>query len=96
MIYCFIVKKYNKISATPTNTGFKSVADSDSLNWKYYGVDSIIKSVVENKHLGNGSIILMHNGAKYTPEALEMVLTGLQNKGYEISAYFTTDLYREL
>ena len=58
--------------------------DVDSEDWKDYGVDSIIKSVVENKHLGNGSIILLHNGAKYTPEALEMMITGLQDKGYEI------------
>ena len=26
----------------------------------------------------------MHNGAKYTPDALERVITGLQEKGYEI------------
>lgn len=58
-------------------TGFKSVAYIDSLDWKDYGVDSIYKSTVENKHLGNGSIILMHNGAKYTPEALELVINNL-------------------
>jgi peptidoglycan/xylan/chitin deacetylase (PgdA/CDA1 family) len=40
--------------------------------------------VVENKYLGNGSIILMHNGAKDTPEALESIIKGLQQKGYEI------------
>jgi peptidoglycan/xylan/chitin deacetylase (PgdA/CDA1 family) len=40
--------------------------------------------VVNNKHLGNGSIILMHNGAKDTPNALETIITGLQGKGYEI------------
>lgn len=37
--------------------------DVDSLDWKDYGVDSIIKTVTEHKHLGNGSIILCHNGA---------------------------------
>ena len=26
----------------------------------------------------------MHNGAKYTPEALERVITGLKDKGYEL------------
>jgi peptidoglycan/xylan/chitin deacetylase (PgdA/CDA1 family) len=40
--------------------------------------------VVENKHLGNGSIILMHNGAKDTPAALESIINGLQGKGFEI------------
>lgn len=58
--------------------------DVDSLDWKDYGVDSIIDTVVNHKNLGNGSIILCHNGAKYTAEALEAVITGLQEKGYEI------------
>lgn len=58
--------------------------DVDSLDWKDYGVDSIIQTVTEHKHLGNGSIILMHNGAKYTAQALETVITVLQDKGYEL------------
>lgn len=57
--------------------------DVDSLDWKDYGVDSIIKTVTEHKHLGNGSIILCHNGAKYTAEALETLITTLQGQGYE-------------
>lgn len=47
-------------------------------------MDNIINTVVNHKNLGNGSIILCHNGAKYTAEALEAVITGLQEKGYEI------------
>lgn len=58
--------------------------DVDSLDWKDYGVDSIIDTVVNNNHLGNGSIILCHNGAKYTKDALESMITGLQDKGYTI------------
>lgn len=58
--------------------------DVDSLDWKDYGVDSIIKTVCEHKHLGNGSIILCHNGAKYTVDALEELIKGLQAKGYKI------------
>lgn len=56
--------------------------DVDSLDWKDYGVDSIIKTVTEHKHLGNGSIILCHNGAKYTAEALDTLITKLKEKGY--------------
>lgn len=56
----------------------------DSLDWKDYGVDSIVKTVLEHKALKNGSIILMHNGAKYTAQALPKVIEGLQNMGYEI------------
>ncbi|MCM1386809.1 MAG: polysaccharide deacetylase family protein [Bacillus sp. (in: Bacteria)] len=58
--------------------------DVDSLDWKDYGVDSIIKTVTEHKHLGNGSIILCHNGAKFTAEALDTLITTLQKKGYEL------------
>lgn len=58
--------------------------DVDSLDWKDYGSQAIIDRVLNDPHLGNGSIILMHNGAKYTPAALEAVITGLQKKGFEI------------
>ena len=56
--------------------------DVDSLDWKDYGVDSVIKTVTEHKHLGNGSIILCHNGAKYTAQALHTLITKLKEKGY--------------
>lgn len=68
----------------------------DSLDWKNYGVDSIIDTVLNHKCLQNGSIILMHNGAKYTAEALPKVIEGLQEKGYEIvpiSELIYTDNY---
>lgn len=58
--------------------------DVDSLDWKDYGVDDIVKRCTVNKKLGNGSIILMHNGAKYTPKALEVVIMGLKDQGYEL------------
>ncbi len=58
--------------------------DVDSLDWKDYGTDSIIKTVCQHKHLGNGSIILCHNGAKYTASALDAMITQLKADGYEI------------
>ena len=58
--------------------------DVDSLDWKDYGADAIVSKVVDHPHLGNGSIILMHNGATYTKDALEQVISGLTDKGYEI------------
>ena len=68
-----------------TKNGYYTIQwDVDSLDWKDYGVDSIIDTVVNHKNLGNGSIILCHNGAKYTKDALEDVITGLKEKGYEI------------
>lgn len=58
--------------------------DVDSLDWKDYGGKSIFKEVCQNPHLGNGSIILCHNGAKYTKDVLEEIITNLQEQGYEI------------
>ena len=55
----------------------------DSLDWKDYGVDAIIDTVCNHKHLGNGSIILCHNGAKYTAQALDKMITKLIEQGYE-------------
>lgn len=56
----------------------------DSLDWKDYGVDSIIDTVCNHKALGPGAIILCHNGAKYTADALDTMLTNLEEQGYTI------------
>lgn len=56
----------------------------DSLDWKNYGADAIVSRILDSEHLVNGSIILMHNGAKYTKDALPRVIEGLHAKGYEI------------
>lgn len=58
--------------------------DVDSLDWKDYGVDAIIDTVCSHKHLGNGSIILCHNGAKYTAQALDAMITKLKEQGYTL------------
>lgn len=75
----------NDVITNATKCGYYTVQwDIDSLDWKDYGVDSIVKTVCEHKHLGNGSIILCHNGAKYTALALEDMIKGLQSQGYSI------------
>lgn len=75
----------NSVVLTAKKCGYYTIQwDVDSLDWKDYGVDAIIDKVVNHKHLGNGSIILCHNGAKYTAEALDSLITGLQDKGYQI------------
>lgn len=49
----------NDVIKTATKCGYYPIQwDVDSLDWKDYGVDSIISTVCTNKHLGNGSIIL--------------------------------------
>jgi len=75
----------NDVVITAKACGYYTIQwDVDSLDWKDYGVESIINSILDNKHLGKGSIILLRNGAKYTPEALETVILGLKEKGYEL------------
>ena len=56
----------------------------DSLDWKEQGPEAEINQVLNHKHLSNGSIILFHNDAKYTPQVLDTILKGLKEKGYEI------------
>lgn len=58
----------------------------DSLDWKNYGVKEMTERVVEHKALGNGGIVLMHNGTDYTAKALQGIIDGLKNKGYQFVA----------
>lgn len=75
----------NTVIRTVEKCGYYAIQwDVDSLDWKDYGEQNIIDTILENKSLQNGSIILCHNGAKYTADALEKIITGLQEKGYEL------------
>lgn len=75
----------NTLVGTARECGYYTIQwNVDSLDWKDYGVDSILNKTVENKKLSNGSILLLHDGAKYTPKALGLIITGLKEKGYEI------------
>lgn len=75
---------YNEsVIMTAKAEGYYSVQwDVDSLDWKDYGVESIVSIVCEHKSLKNGSIILLHNGSKYTAAALDALLTNLESQGY--------------
>lgn len=63
---------------------FLFIACVDSLDWKEQGAEAERNQVLNHKHLGNGSIILFHNDAKYTPQVLDSILKGLKEKGFEI------------
>ncbi len=56
--------------------------DVDSLDWKDPTPEQIKKNITSK--IKNGSIILMHNGAKNTPEALPAVIEAIKAEGYEI------------
>ena len=73
----------NNLVTTADSLNYYTIQWSvDSLDWKDYGVDSIIKTVCEHKNMGNGAIILCHNGAKYTAQALDTMITHLKEEGY--------------
>lgn len=73
----------NSLIQVTKELGYYSIQwNVDSKDWKDYGTESIIRTVAYNDELENGSIILMHNSAKYTTEALEAVITHLQEDGY--------------
>lgn len=58
--------------------------DVDSIDWKGEEAPILIKRVTSHKKLKDGSIILLHNGAKHTAEALPQIIEGLKAKGYDI------------
>lgn len=55
--------------------------DVDSLDWKNLSATEIALRVVNGTK--EGSIILCHNNGLHTAEALPMIFSTLQNKGYE-------------
>lgn len=54
----------------------------DSLDWKDKKCDEMCKRIIPK--LSPGSIILMHNGAKYTAESLPTIIEKIQAEGYKI------------
>lgn len=55
--------------------------DVDSLDWKDLSAKDIHSKVV--KKVREGSIVLFHNAALHTPEALPMIIEDLLSDGYE-------------
>lgn len=75
----------NEVIETATKNKYYTIQwDIDSLDWKEQGTEAEINQVLNHKHLGNGSIVLFHNDAKYTPQVLDTILKGIKEKGYEI------------
>ena len=54
----------------------------DSLDWKDLSAQQIKNRVCQNIH--PGAIVLFHNAAKNTPQALPQILESLQSDGYKI------------
>ena len=56
--------------------------DVDSLDWKEISAPEITQRVTEK--IQNGSIVLFHNAALHTPEALPGILEYMIGQGYEV------------
>jgi peptidoglycan/xylan/chitin deacetylase (PgdA/CDA1 family) len=56
--------------------------DVDSLDWKEIPADEIYSRVTSK--VQSGSIVLFHNAAIHTPEALPSIIEYLQGEGYSI------------
>lgn len=73
----------DSVVATASSCGYASINQNvDSVDWKDYGVDSIIQTVMKDPDLDNGAIILLHNGSTYTSAALDQLLCELEEAGY--------------
>lgn len=64
------------------NKANPTAAYGDSIDWKDLEADQITKRVMDK--VKPGSIVLFHNAAKHTPEALPGILEKLKADGYSI------------
>lgn len=69
------------IEATQSLSMYTIQWSVDSLDWKDLSATEIANRV--NDAIQPGSIVLFHNAAKNTPEALPGLIESLQNQGYE-------------
>lgn len=73
----------NEVITTVNGMGMYSIQwNVDSLDWKGISADEIYKRVTTN--VVPGSIVLFHNAADHTPEALADIIEYLLAEGYEI------------
>ncbi len=73
----------DRVIAAVEGLGMQTVQwDVDSLDWKELSAAEITERVL--KRVSPGSIVLFHNAAKHTPEALPGVIEALLRDGYTI------------
>lgn len=75
---------YNtRLIQTANDLGYHCIQwDCDTVDWKGLTAQEMTQKVMKN--LQNGSIVLLHLGAKHTNEALPMIIAAIKEKGYEI------------
>ena len=81
-LFRFPSGEYNK-NLVQVVEGTKHIAiqwDVDSIDWKEQGAEIEFNRVIKN--VKPGSIILFHNGTKYTTETLPKIIEKLKKEGY--------------
>ncbi|MEL7564556.1 MAG: polysaccharide deacetylase family protein [Dehalobacterium sp.] len=73
----------NNVIRTVDRLGFKAIQWSvDSLDWKDLSAEQIQSRILTK--IKPGDIVLFHNAGKYTPDALDPMLTELEQQGYKV------------
>ncbi|NLM25696.1 MAG: polysaccharide deacetylase family protein [Firmicutes bacterium] len=73
----------NTVIKAADSVGYYTIQWSiDSLDWKNTTSEEVYQRVMKN--IGPGEIVLFHNAAKPTPEALRRIIPELLEQGYQI------------
>lgn len=73
----------NKVVSVAEKAGYSPIQWSiDSLDWQELGKEPMVERVTANLH--PGAIVLFHNNARYTVEALPEIIASIQEQGYQI------------
>lgn len=79
-LFCFLGRRKTRLSVA--FQWLESVWDVDSLDWKDLSASEITQRVTSK--VQPGSIILFHNAALHTPEALPGIIEALLKDGYTL------------
>ena len=75
----------NEVLSIAENLGYQTIQwNIDAADWKGKGFDTVIDHVVNSPRLNNGAIILLHTGTQDGLNALEAILQGVHEKGYQL------------
>lgn len=79
---------YNaQLIRTARALGYQTVCWSvESLDWKEYGKEELIHTIVTDPQFQNGAIIRLNSEAVYTKEALPEVIEAIEKEGFRIVA----------
>jgi peptidoglycan/xylan/chitin deacetylase (PgdA/CDA1 family) len=70
---------------TVKQSGYLPISWSiDSQDWKEYGANDLIRTILQDQNLEEGAILRFHCSSASTAEALPELISALQEQGYEL------------